>query len=242
MNRVRYSILSLLIILSSCSTPNSNKESGTYPYIDNPATFAAFAKTIPIDIGPTDDYKLVLSKIELFLKQYEPISKEDYYSYQANIQALEGCKNGSYGIGAVLVDKNGTIVEKAYNVQPIRQRSDLHGEMNLLTKYENNSKNRIHQNGYILKPGFTVFSSAEPCPMCMIRLASAGVNTKFNCQNESDSFSHRIDVLPTYWRRLCEKYPSTKAACSAQMSKVAYLLFYTWIYMGDNNNLLTIMK
>lgn len=195
------------------------------------AEFYAFARTLPLNIRDQDHYPAILQKIETYLNHFRATGKEEQYALEATKQALYGCQSGGYGIGAILVDPRGNIVERAHNEMRQQARSDLHGEMTVLTRFETKRTSPVWGNGYQLPPGYVVVLSAEPCPMCMIRLASAGVNTLYVTRNDHDSLSRQMDRLPGYWRDLCRQYSFAPARVSEELSRVAYLLFYTLVFL-----------
>jgi cytosine deaminase len=201
--------------------------------IKNKSEFYTFAKTLPLNIKDNDDYQVILKNVEKYLNNYRPKSDKEAYSLEATKQALYGCQSGGFGIGAVLVDPKGKIVERAYNEMRQQARSDLHGEMNLLTKFETKRTSPVEKN-FRLPPNYVVYSSAEPCPMCMIRLASAGVTTYYVFGNDFDSMSRHLDRLPGLWRKICEKHPCAPAEASEELSRVAYLLFYTTVFFDKD--------
>lgn len=210
----------------SCQTVDTRLKSDGFSGISNKEDFYSFAKTLSLGITEEDDYQSTLTKIKYHLDDYKCVLPDDYYSLMADKAALDGTMKGQYGIGSILVNPRGEIVETAFNSMIMERRSDLHGEMTLMTKFESNHANDIYRKGFSMQSGYTVYSSAEPCPMCMIRLATAEVNTKYNCKNDDDSMSRRLEFLPSFWRELCKKYPCVKANCSKDLSDIAYLLFY----------------
>lgn len=186
---------------------------------------------LPLGIKVDDPIPVIIQKIENYLISYKPQKQypDDLYARDAVLQALIGFKKGGYGIGAVLVDPKGNIIFKSYNSQIQRHRSDLHAEMTLLTDFEESSRSKSYLNIYIYKPGLTVYSSAEPCPMCLIRLASAGVNTKYCCPGPDDGMAGRINYLPPNWRDLALKYPCVKDQSSPILQKLAHLMFFSFL-------------
>lgn len=190
--------------------------------------------TLSIGIQKDDSISDIISKIEKFIISYQPQKQypDDVYAKAAIIQTIEGFKLGGYGIGAVLVDKDGKIIIGNYNSQIQRHRSDLHAEMALLTAFEESPQSKDLMNVYVYKPGLIVYSSTEPCPMCFIRLASAGVITKYCSPGPDDGMASRIDCLPSAWRDLAHKYPCTKAQSSPILQKIAHLMFFS--YLLDN--------
>lgn len=189
---------------------------------------------LPAKISVDDNIPTILQKLEKFLSAYQPDKRyaDDFYAKESNLQALMSVKEGGYGIGAVLIDSNGKIILAAHNEQIQKHRSDLHGEMTLLTRFEESPSSKPYLNMYVYKPGMTVFSSAEPCPMCFIRLASAGVDTKYSTPGPDDGMVSRVNCLPSSWRDLAAKHSFAKGNCSPIMQKLSHLLFFSFLLDG----------
>ena len=189
---------------------------------------------LPLGIQPSDQIDVILHKIETYLVAFVPQPEyfDDEYAKEANIQALKSIKQGGYGIGSVLVDQNGKIIFAAHNSQMQKNRSDLHAEMTLLTKFEQSHKSHKYMNMYVYKPGLTVFSSAEPCPMCFIRISTAGCDTKYCTPGPEDGMVTRISCLPPSWQEMALKQKVELGDCSPIMQKLSHLLFYS--YLLDN--------
>ncbi len=190
---------------------------------------------MPYGVKMDDPVKVIIEKMMTFIVNYQPqlqLYPDDYYARESNLQAAISVKEGGYGIGAILIDASGKIIARNHNQQIQRNRSDLHGEMALLTDFEESKTAKKLMNVYVYKPGLTVFSSAEPCPMCFIRLATVGVNTKYCTSGPDDGMVTRISCLPPSWSEMAYKYKYEKAKSSPMMQKTAHLLFYS--YLLDN--------
>ncbi|MCU0467339.1 MAG: nucleoside deaminase [Arcicella sp.] len=190
---------------------------------------------LPCGIKSTDDVKTICAKLEKFLINYknDPNFPDDKFAKAANWQALKSVKMGGYGIGAVIYEnKSRKILHAAHNSQMTKLRSDLHGEMTLLNEFEDNPKNKKYRNKYVCKEGLTIFSSAEPCPMCFIRIATVGVDTKFCTAGPDDGMTQRVQCLPPYWRDLASKHKFEKAQSSPVMQMIAHVLFYSYLLDG----------
>ena len=189
---------------------------------------------LPCGINKNDPIKTVLQKLNNYLTSFKPSSEypDDIYAKAANLQALKSVIQGGYGIGSVLIDQNGKILTEAHNSQIQKRRSDLHAEMTLMTKFEESSHAKKHMHLYVYKPGLTVFSSAEPCPMCLIRISTVGADTKYCSPGPEDGMVSRIDFLPPDWKVLAMKNTVALGNCSPIMQKIAHLLFYS--YLLDN--------
>ncbi len=189
---------------------------------------------LPVGIKTDDSIPVIIQKLEKFVINYQAQKEypDDIYAKESILQTLIGFKEGGYGIGAILVDSKGNIIYKGHNSQIQKHRSDLHAEMTLLTNFEESPVSKEYLNVYVYKPGLTVYSSTEPCPMCIIRLASAGVNTKYCSPGPDDGMASRIACLPPYWRDLAFRYTCKKEQSSPLLQKIAHLMFYS--YLLDN--------
>lgn len=192
---------------------------------------------LPCGIEVDDPVKSILKKIEVYLIAFQPAAEypDDEYAKAANLQALKSVMQGGYGIGSVLIDQEGKIIAEAHNSQIQKNRSDLHAEMTLLTNFEKSHKARKYMNMYVYKPGLIVFSSAEPCPMCFIRINITGSDTKYCTPGPDDASVNNIEYLPPYWKEMALKRKVSIGDCSPVMQKISHLLFYS--YLLDNRGL-----
>jgi tRNA(Arg) A34 adenosine deaminase TadA len=189
---------------------------------------------LPCGIKADDPVKIIFQKIQTYLNAFQPSAEytDDIYAKAANLQALKSVIQGGYGIGSVLVNQEGKIIAAAHNSQIQKHRSDLHAEMTLLTDFEESRLAKQYVNIYVYKPGLIVFSSAEPCPMCYIRINTTGADTKYCTPGPDDGMASRTNFLPPAWREMAEKRKVSLGNCSPVMQKMAHLLFYS--YLLDN--------
>jgi tRNA(Arg) A34 adenosine deaminase TadA len=186
---------------------------------------------LPCGIKADDLENIILQKLQTYLLAFQPSPEysDDLYAKAANIQALKSVMQGGYGIGSVLVNGEGKIIAAAHNSQIQKHRSDLHAEMTLLTDFEESRLAKQYVNIYVYKPGLTVFSSAEPCPMCFIRINTTGADTKYCTPGPDDGMVSRIDYLPPAWKEMAMKRKVSLGNCSPVMQKMAHLLFYSFL-------------
>ncbi|HEX2968836.1 MAG TPA: nucleoside deaminase [Bacteroidales bacterium] len=187
---------------------------------------------LPCGIKSDDPLEVILHKLDVYLNNFKPSPEysDDIYALEANKQALKSVMQGGYGIGSVLIDQNGKIIAAAHNSQIQEHRSDLHAEMTLLTKFEESHKAKKYMNIYVYKPGLVVFSSAEPCPMCFIRINTTGADTRYCTPGPDDGMASRSDFLPPAWKEMAEKRKVSLGDCSQVMQKIAHLLFYSYYF------------
>src|SRR5215831_5781470 len=136
-------------------------------------------------------------------------------------EALAAARAGNYGVGAVLVDPNGEIVERGRNaVFYPHFRSDLHAEMVAMNAFEERHPDVDNMRGY------TLICSLEPCPMCMARLLIAGVQTvKFLAYDQLAGMINQRHQFPTAWQRLWQQQEFVQADVSAALRKFALDVF-----------------
>jgi len=186
---------------------------------------------LPCGIKSDDPIKVILQKLQTYLINFKPEAEysDDIYAKAANIQALKSVMQGGYGIGSVLINEKGEIIAAAHNTQIQAHRSDLHAEMTLLTNFEESRQAKKYVNVYIYRPGLIVFSSAEPCPMCFIRINTAGADTKYCTPGPDDGMVSRTEFLPPAWKEMALKRKVSLGDCSPVMQKISHLLFYSYL-------------
>jgi cytosine deaminase len=213
------------------SNLTSNKADHGYFITHNREELIRKLIDLPCGIQADDPVKIILQKMQNYLVAFQPAEEysDDMYAKEANLQALKSVLQGGYGIGSVLVDKDGKIIAAAHNMQIQKHRSDLHAEMTLLTNFEESCLAKKYVNIYIYRPGLTVFSSAEPCPMCFIRINTTGADTKYCTPGPDDGMVSRVDYLPPAWKEMAMKRKVSLGDCSPIMQKIAHLLFYSFL-------------
>jgi len=130
-------------------------------------------------------------------------------------------RTGNYGVGAVLVDPQGQVVEQGRNMVFLPHfRSDLHAEMVVMTAFEQRHPAAENMRGY------TLMCSLEPCPMCLARLLIAGVQTvKFLAYDDLAGMVNQRDSFPLAWRRLWQRQEFVQADVSESLRRFALDVF-----------------
>ena len=173
------------------------------------------AKTSPKnrDIG---EFKFRLTEYK-----FDEAHPDDGYIWLADILALEAVNSGNFGVGCVLTDANGNVVVKGHNeVFNPYFRSDRHGEMVVMDKFED-----THQN--IPNPGgFTLYTSLESCPMCLTRLITSGVSRILHAAPDTEGgMVHKMEHMPQFWIDLVAGQVYSQAECSRELIDIANEIF-----------------
>jgi tRNA(adenine34) deaminase len=150
-------------------------------------------------------------------------------------EALKGAKERNGGIGACLVrEATGEILEVGHNSQYEPYfRSDLHAEMHLLDRWEEKVKRTRSRNPTdptFRDPrdmgGIVLYTSVEPCPMCMGRIINAGVKkVRYAVVDEDGGMATRFDSLPPFWKGMAGDLTIEPARCSPALTALAKRLF-----------------
>ena len=106
-----------------------------------------------------------------YLLEYQPRVEypDNAFVWLTCALALKGVATGNFGVGAILIDDGGQIVAQGHNeVFYPYFRSDRHAEMVVLDDFEEASLER---------GSVTIYTSLEPCPMCLVRLSTSSVSS-----------------------------------------------------------------
>lgn len=174
-----------------------------------------------------DSTRKLLDELERKVRSCVPNLKypHDEYVIITLHEAIAAAKEGNFGVGAVLVRKNGEIVQRGHNhVFNPYFRSDLHAEMDVMTKFEKQFKDVD-----TLK-GFTLFSSLEPCPMCFSRLITSGVERVYYAAIDEDGgMVERFEYMPPEWKELARRQEFALAQCSLELTDIALQIFLSTV-------------
>lgn len=151
-----------------------------------------------------------IADLEARIVAYVPDKRfrDDAFGLVVVKDAIVSLKAGSGGIVACLVDgKTGEVVERGRNRQYSPYfRSDMHAEMDLLNRYEDRlqkkgggkSNNDPRQCGDLI-----LFTSTEPCPMCLTRIINSGIQRMYWINSDAEGgMAQRLEQMPPFWPRL----------------------------------------
>ena len=176
-----------------------------------------------------------LDRLEKEIMSFSPDPRypHDLFALETLREALKGRRGRNGGIGACLVrERDGKIVARGHNRQYAPYfRSDLHAEMDLLTRYEERLKISRDKKEGVWNPrraygGLILFTSVEPCPMCLTRIINAGIQkVYFVAPDKTGGMATRLDALPPFWRELARQRTYAPALCSPAFRDMALKLF-----------------
>lgn len=181
-----------------------------------------------------EDWGRRLEEIENRIQRMapDPACRDDANGLIVIKLALVSLKEGSGGgIGACLVDeRSGAVVAKGRNRQYKPYfRSDLHAEMDLLTRYEDWLRKKAGAGSKVDPRDcnhLVLVSSVEPCPMCLTRMINAGIKKMvYVVPDETGGMVSRMDSLPPFWRERAHGCDYRQAACSPGIRQIARELF-----------------
>jgi cytosine deaminase len=164
--------------------------------------------------------------------QIDTAYRDDAYGLVVIKSGLDSLKEGSGGIGACLVNKTtGQVVEHGRNRQYTTYfRSDLHGEMDLLNRYEDRMKKSTRSRTAVNPrecKNLVLVSSMEPCPMCLTRIINSGIKTVlYVTEDKEGGMVTRMQYLPPFWREFAADREFRKADCSPKLRQIAHDLFH----------------
>jgi tRNA(adenine34) deaminase len=201
------------------------------------ASLVLILHIIPAFSGPGEPTSINdLDAIEKQIKAFtpDPGYPDDRFAMITIMEAIAAAREKNGGIGACLVrEKDGMIIERGHNRQYDPYfRSDRHAEMDLLNRFENRLRIKIDRNGKSGNPrqcykGLVLYSSVEPCPMCLTRIINTGiVKVYFVAPDETGGMANHIDSLPPFWRALTEDRVFLPANCSPLLKELSLSLFH----------------
>src|SRR5262249_45835252 len=150
-----------------------------------------------------------------------PGHPDDAYAWLTCALALTAVAAGNFGVGAVLVEGDGQVVAQGHN-QVFRPhfRSDRHAEMVVLDDWEDTQPHL--PEGATL----TLYTSLEPCPMCLVRLSPSAVRrVRFAAPDGRGGMVSRMDSLPPFWAELARRKAFGPGQCSPDLVHAAGQIF-----------------
>jgi cytosine deaminase len=74
--------------------------------------------------------------------------------------------------------------------------------------------------------GIVLYTSVEPCPMCLTRIINSGIKeVRYAAVDETGGMATRFQDLPPFWKDLAEGISLKQAECSPELKTIARKLF-----------------
>jgi tRNA(adenine34) deaminase len=162
--------------------------------------------------------EMTLEQLEEAVGSYVPDGSypHDPFVKVAIEESLAAFKEGNYAVGVCLVKDSEVVVRGHNRVYYPYFRSDLHGEMDVMTQFEDTYQNAPDVDQYEL------FTSLEPCAMCTIRLITAGVGKVFYASlDEESGMMATMDRLTPVWVEMAQRQEFGVADCSSELQHLA---------------------
>ena len=167
----------------------------------------------------SDSLEAVAQKLAGF--EPDPSCPHDGFVVAAIEEALDAAREGNFGVGAVIVDPAGEIVMRGHNhVFHPHFRSDIHAEMDAMTKFEDTFTDVASMRDYML------VTSLEPCPMCLTRLITSGIGRVYHAAPDVESgMVSRLEHLTPVWVDIARTQVFADADCSPALTELALDVF-----------------
>lgn len=195
--------------------------------------FIFTAAASPACAWGTQEDQRAIAELRQRISSFTPDPKypDDIFALETLKEAVEALSSGSGGIGACLVDEHtGSVIERGRNRQYTPYfRSDLHAEMDLLNRFEDRMKKQPLKSGGNPRncEGLILYSSYEPCPMCLVRIINSGIKKLYYvAPDPTGGMVTRMDDLPPFWCTCARGSEFKQAACSPELRTIANELFH----------------
>ncbi len=178
-----------------------------------------------------DKYLQILNKLNVqdpdlyeskqALLQYEfSVSLEEAFAWVSCVLALKAASGGNIGVGAILVEDAAILYEACNEMFHPYFRSDAHPEMIVLSDYEkDNSPDRGDMSN------ITMYSSLEPCPMCLTRISTTNIGmVSYISAHPGSGMATCVENLPKLWQIFCEDLSIKESTCSSELKKISHTI------------------
>ncbi|MCI4666246.1 MAG: nucleoside deaminase [Neomegalonema sp.] len=145
---------------------------------------------------------------------------DQHWSWAASVLALEAAAAGNYGVGALIIEAGAPepLCVGANAMFSPRFDSSAHAEMRALQALE-----EAHAEA---GAGLTLYTSLEPCPMCLARFIASRVSAlKFVAWDEGGGMVSRLEHMPPVWRDIAAGRVIAPADCGEELRSIALAIF-----------------
>lgn len=162
-------------------------------------------------------------ELDARLKAYEP-DPQYKHEHEAIICLEEAVRSGRMGnvaVGGCLLHKGKVIHQDVSKAVSPYHRTDLHVEMVLLNQLED----QLCDNPTPRMRDYTLFTSQEPCPMCLARICFNQVGKTYYVYRDGSSpeagEQTNWERLPPGFRGLGDRLVIEEADCSPELKELS---------------------
>lgn len=159
-----------------------------------------------------------------YKKNIEPTEDDRRFMQMAIDLSVENVANGGGPFGAVIV-RNGEVIATGTNRVTANNDPTAHAEVSAI-------RSACQKVGHFKLEGCTVYTSCEPCPMCLSALYWAGVERIFYGNTKADAASINFDDSFIY-DEIALDYADRSIPCVNIMRTEALSGFKAWCDKED---------
>lgn len=163
-------------------------------------------------------------ELEAQLKAYTPDPEHYAHDIPSIISIEEGIRAGRMGnvaVGGCLLKHDEVVHRDVSKALAPYHRTDLHVEMVLLNQLED----QLCDNRTPRMRDYTLFTSQEPCPMCLARICFNQVGKTYYVYRDGTSpeagATTNWDRLPPGFRGLCSRLVIEEAKCAPELKEIS---------------------
>jgi len=175
-----------------------------------------------------DYYTQLLNKYEL-----NSDYSQDEEALNVCLLALKAVEKGNIGVGALIKNEKAQIIAEGFSsIFEDGFRSDLHAEMVAMNSLESQFDRKADLCGYSL------FSSLEPCPMCMTRIIFSGIGKVYYvCPDDDGGMVRRKESLPPIFQEFSKTQNQVwlPSECSSTLKQIAFDIWDQSRYLLDRH-------
>ncbi len=156
--------------------------------------------------------------------KYMTTQSDEYFMQMAINLSIENVANGGGPFGAVIV-RNGEVIATGVNRVTANNDPTAHAEVSAI-------REACAKLGNFKLEGCTIYTSCEPCPMCLSAIYWAGISRIFYGNTKADAKAINFDDSFIY-DEIALPYAQRSIPCNNIMREKALSAFRAWEAKAD---------
>ena len=156
--------------------------------------------------------------------EYMTTQSDEYFMQMAINLSIENVSNGGGPFGAVIV-RNGEVIATGVNRVTANNDPTAHAEVSAI-------REACAKLGNFKLEGCTIYTSCEPCPMCLSAIYWAGISKIFYGNTKADAKAINFDDSFIY-DEIALPYAQRSIPCNNIMREKALSAFRAWEAKAD---------